>query len=546
MAVQALYRRWRPQGFGDVIGQNHVTRTLYNALGSGRVAHAYLFAGPRGTGKTSIARILAKAVNCIGDGVEKPCNACAICQSINAGRSLDLIEIDAASNRGIDEVRDIRDKAGFRPNESRYKVYIVDEVHMLTEPAFNALLKTLEEPPPHVIFVLATTEPHKIPATILSRCQRFDFRRVPLTELVGKLQHICEAEGVRAEPAALELIARSATGSFRDAESLLDQLMAAADGPITLEQVQSLLGVANAELAAGLVDHLIQRDATGGLRLINQAIDEGADPRQFARQVLEYLRGLMLVQTSGGSLLNVSSEMLARMEAQARRIAPPELVATIKLFSEAVQTMKSGFQPQLPLELALVEAILRDSAAMSSTPPASIQETVQAHRHTPPAPKNQPAELQASPAPAQRTPETRPAPVSEAVPPPEENLLDRLVARWGEVLSTVRAQNRSIEALLKDSRPVAVDGQVVTLGFFYPFHQKKIEEPKAKTLVEQAVSQVLGGTFQLQSRLTPKSTQAMEAERPQNKFEAAAEDPLVQTAVQRYGARVANVEETKE
>ncbi len=557
MAAQALYRRWRPQGFADVIGQTHVTRTLHNALTSGRVAHAYLFAGPRGTGKTSIARILAKAVNCIGDGAEKPCNICAICRSLSEGRSLDLIEIDAASNRGIDEIREIRDKAGFRPNEARYKVYVVDEVHMLTEPAFNALLKTLEEPPPHVIFVLATTEPHKIPATIVSRCQRFDFHRVSLAELVGKLRHICQAEGVTAEPAALELIARSATGSFRDAESLLDQLVAAADGTITLDQVQSLLGVASDELSAGLVEQVIRRDVSSGLRLISQAIDEGADPRQFTRQVLEYLRGLMLVQTGSSSLLNVSTETLARMTEQARQIAPQDLVATIKLFSEAAQTMKSGLQPQLPLELAFVEATLREGIAAAAVPrmvtetaTVPTQPAAQA-RDQPSQPVQsatmvQPAEPQTRPEPVQRAPETRPAPATSTAALQGDSLLDTLVARWTEVLGSVRAQNRSIEALLKDCRPVAVEGQTVTLGFFYPFHQKKVEEPKTKALVEQAVSQVMGGTFGLQCRLTPKSPQQMEAERPKNKIEAAAEDPLIQTAVKQYGARVASIEETKE
>lgn len=558
MAAQALYRRWRPQTFDDVIGQTHVTRTLRNALASGRVAHAYLFTGPRGTGKTSVARILAKAVNCIGDGREKPCNACTICRSLNEGRSLDLIEIDAASNRGIDEIREIRDKAGFRPNEARYKVYIVDEVHMLTEPAFNALLKTLEEPPPHVIFVLATTEPHKIPATILSRCQRFDFRRVPLAELVGKLHHICQAEGVVAEPAALELIARSATGSFRDAESLLDQLVAAADGTVTLEQVQSLLGVASAELAADLVELLIRHDVSGGLRLINEAIDNGADPRQFARQILEYLRGILLVQTDSSSLLNVSAEMRARMEPQAQRIAPQELVATIKLFSEAAQTMKSGLQPQLPLELAFVEATLREGTMQATAPKTAaeiLSAPVQGSTAHPSAPALRPAQRAASAQPAephshtepvQLASEAQPAQITQTPRTPEASSLNNLLAHWSEVLAAVRAQSRIIEALLKDCRPIGVEGQTVILGFFYSSHQKRIEEPKTKTLVEQALSQVLGGNFRLQCKLTPKSPQEMEAERPKNKFEVATEDPLIQMALKKYGARVANIEDTKE
>src|SRR5512139_3622310 len=223
--AQALYRKWRPQTFDEVSGQEHVLHTLRNAIGSGRIAHAYLFSGPRGTGKTTMARLLAKAVNCLNpDPSARPDNTCAICTAITEGRLLDLIELDAASNRGIDEIRDLRDKINFAPGQARYKVYIIDEVHMLTEPAFNALLKTLEEPPPHVIFILVTTDPHKIPATITSRCQRFDFRRIPLQVSVDRLAYIVMQEGLRAEPAALELIARQGTGAMRDAISLLDQL----------------------------------------------------------------------------------------------------------------------------------------------------------------------------------------------------------------------------------------------------------------------------------------------------------------------------------
>ena len=272
MAAQALYRRWRPQTFAEIIGQEHVTHTLLNALRAGRIAHAYLFSGPRGTGKTTTARVLAKAVNCLDPQEGEPCNQCAICRSLNEGRSLDLIEIDAASNRGIDEIRELRERIAFAPSECRYKVYVIDEVHMLTKEAFNALLKTLEEPPPHAIFVLATTEPHRIPPTVLSRCQRFDFRRVSLQHLKQKLELICAKEGIRAEPAALEAIARYALGSFRDAESLLDQLASFGDEMISLKRVQDMLGAVSTEIVGRLVDYLVEGDMTSGLALISPGV----------------------------------------------------------------------------------------------------------------------------------------------------------------------------------------------------------------------------------------------------------------------------------
>ncbi|TEU18716.1 MAG: DNA polymerase III subunit gamma/tau, partial [Anaerolineales bacterium] len=301
MATQALYNRWRGQVFADILGQDHITKTLQNQIRAGRVGHAYLFAGMRGTGKTSTARIMAKAVNCVGETDAPPCDHCHICRSIAEGRSLDLIEIDGASNRGIDEIRQLRDSVSFSPSEGRYKIYVIDEVHMLTNEAFNALLKTLEEPPPHVIFILCTTAPHRLPDTVLSRCQRFDFRRAPLPLLLKKLHMICDQEKIAIERDALEFIARRATGSFRDAESLLDQLSSYSDGleEITLEQVRSILGSVSSALVTQLVLSMTAGDLPAGLRTINQAIDTGAEPRQFLKEIIDHLRALLLVKVGG-------------------------------------------------------------------------------------------------------------------------------------------------------------------------------------------------------------------------------------------------------
>ncbi len=361
--AQALYRKWRPQTFDEVSGQEHVLQTLRNAIASGRIAHAYLFSGPRGTGKTTMARLLAKAVNCTNPDLSaRPDNTCAICTAIADGRMLDLVELDAASNRGIDEIRDLRDKINFAPGQSRYKVYIIDEVHMLTEPAFNALLKTLEEPPPHAIFVLATTDPQKVPATIVSRCQPFGFRRLTLGEISSRLQHLVDEEGLTAEAGALTLIARQATGSMRDAVSLLDQL-AAGGADITLDRAQTALGAGSLRWVSDVLDALGHVDAAGGLNAINHAIDSGADARQFARQIVEQLRAVMLIKLGEGRLIDLSNEQRSQFEAQAARLELDRLTRAIKLFNQAASDLRGGWQPQLPLELALIESLQQPTVA---------------------------------------------------------------------------------------------------------------------------------------------------------------------------------------
>ena len=505
MAAQALYLKYRPQTFEEVAGQEAITRTLRNALRQGRIRHAYLFTGPRGTGKTTTARLLAKAVNCQAPEGERPCNACALCVAINEGRLLDLIEIDAASNRGIDEIRDIREKVGFRPSQGQYKVYVLDEAHMLTEPAFNALLKTLEEPPPHVIFTLVTTDPHKIPATIASRCQRFDFRRIRLQVIVDRLAYIAEQEGVTVEPAALELIAHYGTGAMRDAISLLDQLTSYGD-EITVAQVQMVLGTTSSELAAKLAIHLADRDVAAGLDLINQAVGDGADPRQFGREVVEYLRGLLLIREGAGArLINATAEQAAEMEAVAERMTVAQLLRILSLFTQAVTDLKRGLQiiPQLPLEMALVESILDPEAAQTSGAPdhlaplTSPQPKPEDQRVAEQASGAQPGTGAVTPAsPGERPVKEEPAPVLQS--PVEgqaqsgELTLAQVERTWDQVLQAVRQRNPAAEGALRSGcKPVEVRGEEIVVTFPYAFLRDKLGDPQRKAEIQDALTEVL-------------------------------------------------------
>jgi DNA polymerase-3 subunit gamma/tau len=427
VAAEVWYRKWRPQTFADTVGQRHVTDTLARAVALGRVAHAYLFCGPRGTGKTTTARLLAKAVNCQNNAEGQPCGVCASCVAVAEGRALDLIEMDAASNRGIDEIRALREKVGYSPAESRYKVYIIDEVHELTSFAFDALLKTLEEPPPHVIFVLATTEAHRVPETILSRCQRFDFTRIKLADVVGRLRQICDAEGVTADDAALTLIARRTGGALRDAVNVLEQTVASQGQALTEEGVRAAMGGRGDARAAELAGLLTARDLAGALTLIAVVRDDGVEPRRFAADLVETLRNVMLVQAGASAMLDLAENEVERLRALAGESSVAELLRVTKLVSAA--DFRADPQSPLPLELAVVEAIaappaaLQPAAAETVSRPRPITATAApAVPRAPTTPSVPPADRSA-PSGASNA---RPVPVPAAAAPRRSAAVDRI------------------------------------------------------------------------------------------------------------------------
>lgn len=472
MPEQALYLKWRPQTFADVVGQDHVTRTLRNALIRGRVRHAYLFSGPRGTGKTTNARLLAKAVNCTyEDAAGRPCNSCANCAAINEGRFLDLIEIDAASHTGVDDVRELRDKIAFAPGEGKYKVYIIDEVHRFSGNAFDALLKTLEEPPDHAIFILATTEIDKVPATIKSRCLHFEFRRVSQKEVSALLAHIAESEAFSIDGEALDLIARHGTGSVRDSISLLDQIVTEPEDAVSLESAQQLLGTAASAQVRGLVRALADEDLPLGIHIINIAIDSGSDPRQFGQQVVEYLRHVMLTQTASADLIEASQEDRALCAELAETISRSRLLKTIRRFNEAVNNYTGGWQPQLELELALVESLHGETSAPNIYQPGSSV-------HAGKSPDTMPA----------AAPESTYERVEGSAPgEPPAYPVGKIQTGWMEILTQVHRYSRNLPPLLEHAHVRAVEGNRLILGVQSDFFQKKIAAPERAKIIEQAI-----------------------------------------------------------
>ncbi len=516
--MTALYRKYRPQDFDEVVGQESVVQTLRNAIEANQVRQAYLFAGPRGTGKTSLARILAKALNCAQGPTPTPDKTCHSCVAIANGTSLDVIEMDAASQRGIDDIREIRERVVLQPVEGRYKVYILDEAHQLTDAAFNALLKLIEEPPPHLLFVFCTTDLAKMLPTVRSRCQTFVFSRPRLPDLIGKLRRIADGEGIDVPDAALALIARGARGAYRDAESTLDQLAAATEGTITVQSVLQLLGAVEEEALFRLCDLVVDRDTAGALQFLEELAEQGQDLGRLVTDLLEHLRHLLLVQHIGEvpESLPVTEETRERLRAQANQLPEPTVVRLCDLLAVAVDDMRQGGDPRLPLELALIK-VTRPGADLERESLAFRIEQLE---------RGSPGQRE-SPEASDEAPEAAPP----AAPPVE---LEQLQDAWQRaVIPALEQRSIPTASVLREAHPSELAGDTLTLEFpaAASFHRNLAEEPKNATLLLEALYEVTGRRFALAFVVGENGEREPEEQRPLS------EEELVEEIKQTFDAR---------
>ena len=494
---QALYRQYRPKTFDEVLGQDHVVNTIKNQIQNGNIGHAYLFSGTKGTGKTSIAKIFSRAVNCLNPVDGNPCNECEICKGILDESIMDVIEMDAASNRGIDDIRELKDKTVYPPSRARYKIYIVDEVHMLTEQAFNALLKTLEEPPKHLIFILATTEPEKLPQTILSRCQKFDFKRIKTVDLTKNMNKICGELNIPVEEKALKLIARNSDGSMRDGLSLLDQCISYKEGELKYEDVIDILGIANTELLFNLVDNIMEKDLENALFKIDEIIQDGKDINQFIKDLIFHFRNLLIVKTSNNpiEIMDLDEETIENYKAQSKEMSIDYILKVLDILNESEAQAKWATQTRIILEMAIIKIVKIEEKMALEERVKKLEEIIKSGEI--PIVKTNETKVAAKATNLTKTKKIVKEPKKETVPESKpiiddgvELPFETIENNWENVLKIVKEMRVSTHGLLREGEPVSFVNNKLEIGFKdgYGFHKEALCKEENKELVEKAVS----------------------------------------------------------
>jgi len=546
MSYIVLARRWRPQSFDEIVGQEHITTTLKNAIKRDRVAHAYLFCGPRGIGKTTTARILAKALNCVKGPTPSPCNKCASCREITDSKSMDIIEIDGASNRGIDEIRNLKENIKFSPQHGQFKIYIIDEVHMLTTEAFNALLKTLEEPPPHVKFIFATTAAYKVIPTILSRCQRFNFRRLSSHDIAAKLKDIAKKEKVSIEEAALFNIVRQSAGSMRDAESLMDQLATYCKNKITAEDTNNILGLIEQDRLYQFAQHIIDKDTSSAIKFISKIMDEGTDPNQFLLSLVEYFRNAMLIKEGKGltPLLELTKDEVERISIQVKTLSREDILYILYSMMNASNNMRKSAIPKVSLELLAVKLSTKESIVSLGEIMSRLTSLEKS--------KTTVAEITPAPANIRNTDnnpdgtvsqEINPIPIDESRPE-----LYRIREALQLVIRRIKQEKIYISSCLEEGRLIDFKGNVITLGFSKKntFHKESLEKQQNKDLIENSFHKALGSQVKVEFIITEDGKQSIDGnanpEKPgqksQNSLKSALSDPIIKSALDIFDGNI--------
>ncbi len=490
---QALYRQYRPKTFDEVLGQEHITTTIKNQIKNNNIGHAYLFSGTKGTGKTSTAKIFSRAVNCLSPKDGNPCNECEICKGILDESIMDVIEMDAASNRRIDDIRELKDKVIYPPSRTKYKIYIIDEVHMLTTEAFNALLKTLEEPPKHLIFILATTEAEKLPQTILSRCQKYDFKRIKSTDITKNMGNICKELKIPVEERALKLIARNSDGSMRDALSLLDQCISYKEGELKYEDTLDILGIANTDILFKLVDNIIDRELEKALFNIDDIIQNGKDINQFIKDLIYHFRNLLIVKTSHNpmEIIDMEGETIERYREQSKKMSIDYILNSLDILNESENQAKWATQPRIILEMAIIKIVKIEENKDLEERVKELEKIISSGK----IPVAQNFETKANVKPTiSKTKKTIEKPKVEIetkaiIDDGKEVSIKTILNNWDNVLEAVRNTRASTHGLLREARPVSFSNNKLEIGFKdgYGFHKSAISEEHNKTLVEKVI-----------------------------------------------------------